>query len=169
MNEDGMAAALCIIIIHGHIRRGQIKRESCTQIALGSSLDKKTPKLWGLPCRIIYRKSSIFYNVFLRMDKETFAELLGLLTLFISGMCLPLPFRSTLFHPQVFSGVRVTRSLVLYVCFVDRCLPLCTFSIGHCVVCSSSIYGFWLPLWYLQTLLCRNALLHLTHPVYTKF
>jgi hypothetical protein len=23
---------------------------------------------------------------------------------------------------QVFSGVRVTRSLVLYVCFVDRCL-----------------------------------------------
>jgi hypothetical protein len=29
----------------------------------------------------------------------------------------------------------------------------CTFSFGHCVVCSSSIYGFWLPLWYLQTLL----------------
>jgi hypothetical protein len=25
-------------------------------------------------------------------------------------------------------------------------------SFGHCVVCSS-IYGFWLPLWYLQTLL----------------
>ena len=51
--------------------------------------------------------------------------------------------------PPVFSGVRVTRSLVLYVCFVDRCLSFCTF----CVVCSSSIYGFWLPLWYLQTLL----------------
>ena len=28
-----------------------------------------------------------------------------------------------------------------------------TFSFGRCVVCSSSIYGFWLPLWYLQTLL----------------
>jgi hypothetical protein len=27
------------------------------------------------------------------------------------------------------------------------------FSFGHCVVCSSSIFGFWLPLWYLQTLL----------------
>jgi hypothetical protein len=27
----------------------------------------------------------------------------------------------------VFSGVRVTRSLVLYVCFVDRCLSFCTF------------------------------------------
>jgi len=55
--------------------------------------------------------------------------------------------------PPVFSGVHVTRSLVLYVCFVDRCLSFCTFSFGHCVVCSSSIYGFWLPLWYLQTLL----------------
>jgi hypothetical protein len=55
--------------------------------------------------------------------------------------------------PPVFSGVRVTRSLVLYVCFVDRCLSFCTFSFGHCVVCSSSIYGFWFPLWYLQTLL----------------
>ena len=29
--------------------------------------------------------------------------------------------------------------------------PLVSF--GHCVVCSSSIYGFWFPLWYLQTLL----------------
>jgi hypothetical protein len=57
--------------------------------------------------------------------------------------------------PSVFSGVRVTRSLVLYVCFVDRCLYFCTSSFGHCVVCSSSIYGFWLPLWYLQTLPCR--------------
>ena len=50
----------------------------------------------------------------------------------------------------IFSGVRNTRSLVLYVCFVDRCLSFCPFC-GHCVVCPS-IYGFWLPLWYLQTL-----------------
>ena len=59
-------------------------------------------------------------------------------------------------HPsslRVFSGIRVTRSLILYICFVDRCLSFCSFSFGHCVVCSSSIYGFWLPLWYLQTLL----------------
>ena len=33
----------------------------------------------------------------------------------------------------VFSGVRVTWSLVLYVCFVDRCFFFCTFSFGHCV------------------------------------
>ena len=30
--------------------------------------------------------------------------------------------------PPVFSGVCVTRSLVLYVRFVDRCLSFCTFS-----------------------------------------
>jgi hypothetical protein len=47
-----------------------------------------------------------------------------------------------LFKPSVFSGVRVTRSLVLYVCFVDRCMSFFPFSFGHCVFCSSSIYGF---------------------------
>jgi hypothetical protein len=55
--------------------------------------------------------------------------------------------------PPVFSVVRVTRSLVLCVCFVDRCLSFCTFSFGHCVVCSVSIYGFWLPRLYLHSLL----------------
>jgi len=58
--------------------------------------------------------------------------------------------------PTAFSGVRITRSLVLCVHFADRCLLFCTFSFGHCVVCSSSIYRFWLSLWYLQTLLPIN-------------
>ena len=48
--------------------------------------------------------------------------------------------------PPVFSGIRVTRSLFLHVCFADLCLSFCTFSFGHYFVCSSSIYGFWLPL-----------------------
>ena len=47
----------------------------------------------------------------------------------------------------VFSGVCVTRSAVLCVCF----LSFCTFHFGHCVVCTSSIYRFSLPLSYLQT------------------
>jgi predicted neutral ceramidase superfamily lipid hydrolase len=55
-----------------------------------------------------------------------------------------------------FSGVRVTRSLVLYACFVNHCLFFCPFSFGHCVVRRSSIYGFWLPLWYLHALLKRG-------------
>ena len=61
------------------------------------------------------------------------------------------PSRASEFTPG-FSGVRITWSLVLCVCFVDRCLSFSPFSFGHCVFCSS-IYGFRLPLWYLQTLL----------------
>ena len=34
---------------------------------------------------------------------------------------------------QFFSGVRFTQSLVLCVCFVDRCLSFYPFSFGHCV------------------------------------
>ena len=45
---------------------------------------------------------------------------------------------------QTFSAVRVTRFLILCVCFVDHCLSFCSFSFGHCVFCPS-IYGFWLP------------------------
>jgi hypothetical protein len=60
-------------------------------------------------------------------------------------------FREHMSSPPFFSGVRVTRSLLLCVCFVDCCLSFCTF-FCHCFVCSSSIYGLWLPLWYLQTL-----------------
>jgi hypothetical protein len=54
---------------------------------------------------------------------------------------------------EVFSGVRVTRSLVVCVCFVDRRFSFCRFSFGHRVVYPFSIHGFWLPFWYLQTLL----------------
>jgi hypothetical protein len=33
----------------------------------------------------------------------------------------------------VFCGVCVTRSYILYLCFVDRCLSVCSFSFGHCI------------------------------------
>ena len=36
--------------------------------------------------------------------------------------------------PPVFSGVRITPSLVLCICFVDRSLSFCIFSFGHCSV-----------------------------------
>ena len=38
--------------------------------------------------------------------------------------------------------------------FVDRCLSFCVFSFGNCVVFPCSIYGVWLPLKYLQLLVC---------------
>ena len=72
----------------------------------------------------------------------------------VAYLLLTLP--EHLSSPPVFSGVRVTRSLVLCVYFVDRCLSFCPFSFGHCVVCSSLIYRFWLSLLYLQTLLSEH-------------
>ena len=63
-----------------------------------------------------------------------------------------LPFRSTWVHPRFKWGSCYSISS-FYACFVDRCLSFCTFSFDHCVFCSFSVYGFWLPLWYLQTLL----------------
>ena len=51
--------------------------------------------------------------------------------------------------PPAFSGVRVTRSLVLYVCFVDRCLSFCTFF----TIVLSILLRYTDSDWYLQTLL----------------
>lgn len=75
----------------------------------------------------------------------------GFVTIFTR--CVPLVEHVLLTLPEhlraspVLIGVRVARSLTLCVCFVDRCL---------CAVCSSSSYGFWLLLGYLQTLLIDN-------------
>ena len=50
--------------------------------------------------------------------------------------------------PLVFNGVRIARSLVLCVWyFVDHCLSF----FFQALYCLSSIYGFWLPLWYLRS------------------
>ena len=51
--------------------------------------------------------------------------------------------------PPVFSGVHATRSVV-FLCMLCRSLfVFYPYYFGHCVVCPSLIYGFWLPLWYL--------------------
>ena len=46
--------------------------------------------------------------------------------------------------------------------FVDHCLSFCHFSFRYFVVCPS-IYTFWLPLWYLQTLFENAAISKLDH------
>ena len=38
----------------------------------------------------------------------------------------------------------------MYVVFCRSLLSLCSFYFCHCVVCPFSIYGYWLPLWYLN-------------------
>jgi hypothetical protein len=49
------------------------------------------------------------------------------------------------------------RSLVFCATFCRSLFLLCYFSFGHCVVCSSSIDRFWLPIWYIQTLLLKKV------------
>jgi hypothetical protein len=44
--------------------------------------------------------------------------------------------------------------------------PLVSSNFGHCVVCSSSIYRFWLSLWYLQTLAIVLSVLQYTDSDY---
>jgi hypothetical protein len=43
--------------------------------------------------------------------------------------------------------------------FYVRLLITSLVSFGHCVVCSSSMYGFWLPLWYLLVIVLSVRLL----------
>ena len=44
-----------------------------------------------------------------------------------------------------------------------------SFIFGNCVACPSSIYGFWLPLWYLQHLLFALYLLAIVLSVLLRF
>jgi hypothetical protein len=64
------------------------------------------------------------------LDLYASSSIFFLTEIFLKLLTLP----DHLSSPPVFSGVHVTLSLVLYICLVDRCLTLCTFSFGHCVV-----------------------------------
>ena len=92
---------------------------------------------------------------------------------------------------QVFSGVLVPRLCVMFcrslfvlfsvhcvVCFFRYTASDCPFGIldlrlliaplvsfAHCVVCPSLIYGFWLPLWYLQTFLTPLLYFNVTNNI----
>ena len=92
---------------------------------------------------VVHLKFSKGYKLFSDCFIQFF-QLYILITGFVTRLIrrVPLVEQELLILPEhpVFSGVRVTRSLVLCICFVDRCLFF--FSFGNCVVCSYSIYGF---------------------------
>jgi ubiquitin-protein ligase len=50
-------------------------------------------------------------------------------------------------------GFVLLNLLVFCVVFVYHCLFFCHYSFCYCIVCPSSSYDFWLPLWHIQTLL----------------
>ena len=75
-----------------------------------------------------------------------------------SGVGTAYPSGASRFTPG-FQRSSFTLSLVLCVCFVNRCLSFCTFSVGHCAVCPLRNL---ITLWYLQTLLKAVQLLKYT-------
>ena len=70
--------------------------------------------------------------------------------------------------PPVFSGVRVTRSLVLYVCFVGRCLSFCLFFLVI-VLLFLDVRFLITSLWHLQTLLTGNFIISVPRDMGTFF
>ena len=66
--------------------------------------------------------------------------------------------------PPVFSWVRVTQSLVLCVCFVDRCLSCCFFLFGHwCCMCFFNLRILITPL------VSSNFSFQQTYSIYVRF
>ena len=70
-------------------------------------------------------------------------------------------FLEHLSSPPIFSGIRVARSLVLYLVFYRPMFFLLPFFFCHCIVSPSSTYGFWLPHRYLLAIVL-SVLLRLT-------
>ena len=97
-----------------------------------------------------HARRGIFWLTYI---KEVIADMSENFTLYYSPLyalrlfknCLP--FWSTWVH-RWFSVGFVLLDLYFYM----YVLHIAIFSVGHCVVCPSSIYGFWLPLRCLQTL-----------------
>ena len=84
-----------------------------------------------------------------------YSVLFDLPPLLVSSFVLQIavcPFIIFLFAIVLFGPLRFTTPFGIFFCFVDRCLFVCSFSLGHYIACPSSIYNFWLPLWYRQTL-----------------
>ena len=76
---------------------------------------------------------------------------IGIQSIYSCGTRNGLPFRST------WGGRGVISRHLVFVLLIVVCPFVLFISLGYCIVCPSSIYGFWLPFWYLQSslpLLC---------------
>ena len=93
---------------------------------------KKLEDVKGIRVEVVHRQTDIQYNDQIKQDERANNDTQNTIhrTPIVQHELHFLPFRSTWVHPPVFSRVRVTRSLALYVCFVNRCLSFCTFSLA---------------------------------------
>ena len=133
--------------------------------------NKSYQKMWiclNCPIMCLYVLSSVLWCP-LRFPHKTdvrfvlagvFMPYLCFFCLFVSSYCVP--------YVASFSGLSMFDcpfGIILRL-FNQYC-PIVTstkwtLQYVHCIVCPSSIYGFWLPLWYLQTCLWNNLKFDLT-------
>jgi hypothetical protein len=99
--------------------------------------------LWHLQSFLVLFLLAIVLSVLLLSLASDY--LFGIFKLFLSFFCWPLCCLS-FFH------------LWLLITSLASSYFSCPFSFGHCAVCPSSIYGFWLPLWHLQTFLTTDEM-----------
>ena len=104
----------------------------------------------GRSCVIYFRMqfifNSCFFIVFIVFVFICFCFCFYLLLFYL------LLFLLVYLFPWFFLFFFICLGFFLFWCF-DLCLFSCPFYFGHCVFSSSTIYGFWLSLWYLKTLL----------------
>ena len=113
--------------------------------------------IYGFWLPLLYLQASLcpFALFILLLYCLSFSNLRLLITSLVSSSC-SLSF-CTFSFVIVFSVFLFTASYYLFGIFKPL-FVLLPFSFCHCIVCPSSIYGFWLPLWYLQASLCPFAL-----------
>ena len=88
--------------------------------------------LWNVPvftCTVVNKIKNKITHLSSQVQQRTFYIVSDLLVgaTRVSNDSHQLNLPEHLSSPSAFSGVRVTRFLVVYVCFVDRCLSFCTF------------------------------------------
>ena len=106
-----------------------------------------------LPCTDPgYPYGIFFFGHYVVCPSSMYGSWLPLWYLFLWSLCC-----LSVFHVRILVTPMLSYSLVivLYVRLpcTDPGYPYGILFFGHCVVCPSSMYGSWLPLWYLQTLL----------------
>ena len=97
---------------------------------------------------LIYDHVEVFTSNVIIIKTKVFVTTLTRQVLLVEQELFTLP--EHLSPLPIFSGIRVTRSLVLCVCFVDRCLSCIFFFLPLCCL---FFFDFLITsLWYLQTL-----------------
>ena len=115
------------------------------------------PSIYGFWLPLWYLQASVCPFALFLLSLYCLSFYLRLLITSLVSTSLSLSFFP--FHFVIVLSVLLLFTASDYLLYTFKLLfVLLPFSFCHCIVCPSSIYGFWLPLWYLQASLCPFAL-----------